>query len=282
MDLPPLAARVFLVTGATDGIGKFTAELLAKEGCTVLIHGRNPSKVASTVSELQRCSNGGQLHGFVADLSVMSDVAQLAADVSERFPILHGLLNNAGTFAGDYTGRRKLTPDGNEYSFAVNVMAPFLLSSLLMGNVAASGAGRILVTSSISAGCSDALGDLQCERSWSDHSAYSLSKLCDAMLAMEMHERYGDPPRLCFHTMDPGTVDTKMLRAGWFDGGSSVRTARRSFQMLTEDRYQQSSGQCVGCGCDGTPAQRAKLWKDLEALTGALYPPVAPALRKRS
>ena len=182
------------------------------EGATVLVHGRNQEKVARTCEELTQMFPSAKAHGFVADLSLMSEVRRLGAEVSQQFPQLHGLLNNAGTFDGDYTGRRVVTSEGNEYSLAVNVMAPFLLTSLLLDNVKASGAGRILVTSSISKGHSEGLSDLQMERRWDGHSAYSLSKLCDAMMIVEMHERYGDPPQLCFHTMDPGTVDTKMLR----------------------------------------------------------------------
>merc|ERR1712217_329949 len=166
-------------------------------------------------------------------------------------------------FAGDYTGRRKVTTDGNEYSLAVNVLAPFLLTSLLLENVRASGAGRVLITSSISAGSNEKLTDLQCERGWSDHTAYELSKLCDAMIVMECHARYGDPPNLTFHTMDPGTVNTKMLRAGW-GGGPSVRTATETFELLTEDRYQTTSGSGNGyCRGEG-PDSRARLWQQLE------------------
>jgi len=267
--VPPLRERVFLVTGATDGIGEFTAELLAKEQCTVLVHGRNPAKVDRVVNFLK--SMNPKIHGFVADLSLMSDVRRLGTEVAAQFPVIHGLLNNAGTFAGDYTGRRKVTEEGNEYSLAVNVMAPFLLTSLLLENVRASGAGRIIVTSSISAGSNHALKDLQLKSGWSDHTAYELSKLCDAMIAMELHARYADPPRLCFHTMDPGTVDTKMLRAGW-GGGPSVRTATTSFEMLVKDHFQQTSGQGSSYCCGEGAASRRKLWEELEQLTGAKYP----------
>lgn len=268
----PLKDRIFFVTGSTDGIGKFTAELLAKEGCTVLVHGRNAGKIKSTLEELQSLAPDAQLHGFQADLSLMSEVRKLAAEVSERFPVIHGLLNNAGTFDGDYTGERQVTSEGNEYSLAVNVMAPFLLSSLLLESVRASGAGRVLVTSSVSKGAGDALDDLQLEHGWDGHRAYSLSKLCDAMMIAEMHERYGDAPRLCFHTMDPGTVDTKMLRAGWWCGGTSVRTATKSFRMLTEDSFQERSGSLLGGSEVSNAGMRAKLWKDLELLTGASWP----------
>jgi NAD(P)-dependent dehydrogenase (short-subunit alcohol dehydrogenase family) len=179
--LPHVAERTFLVTGATDGIGKFTAELLAQEGATVLVHGRDPLKVARLVDSLS-ASSPGKIHGFVADLSLVSETKRLGEEVRSKFPVIHGLLNNAGTFAGDYTGKRKVTAEGNEYSLAVNVLAPFLLTSLLLPNVSASGCGRVLITSSISAGSNDALEDLQCERRWSDHRAYELSKLCDAMM----------------------------------------------------------------------------------------------------
>jgi len=135
---PPLADRVFLVTGATDGIGKYTAELLALEGSTVLIHGRDAAKIAATLDELQKRAPAAKLEGFKADLSLMSEVRRLAAEISAKYPVLHGLLNNAGTYDGDYTGRRVVTDEGNEYSLAVNVLAPFLLTSLLMSNVQAS------------------------------------------------------------------------------------------------------------------------------------------------
>lgn len=267
--LPPLQDRVFLVTGATDGIGEFTVELLAKQGCTVLVHGRNPAKVEKLVNTLKQYNP--KIYGFVADISQLSDVRRLAAEVQAQFPILHGLANNAGTFAGDYTGRRVVTPEGNEYSLAVNVLAPFLLTSLLLDNVRASGAGRVLITSSISAGSNEKLRDLQCEKGWSDHTAYELSKLCDAMIAMECHSRYGDPPKLAFHTMDPGTVNTKMLRAGW-GRGPSVRTATTTFEMLTQDRYQtmSGSGDCYCCG--ERPESRSRLWNQLEQMTGAVWP----------
>lgn len=273
--LPPVQERIFMVTGATDGIGKFTAEQLAKLGSTVIIHGRNPRKIEATIAELQRLAPKATLHGVQADLSLMSEVRRLGEEVAEKFPKIHGLLNNAGTFDGDYTGRRVETAEGNEYSLAVNVMAPFLLTSLLLKTVKASGAGRIIATSSVSKGSGDALNDLQLQSGWSGHRAYSLSKLCDAMMIVEMDRRYGDAPRLCFHTMDPGTVDTKMLRAGWWSGGSSVRTATKSFRMLTEDSYQESSGQSLGGGEISDNGKRAKLWEDLVGLTGAEWPAAA-------
>mmetsp|Transcript_113238 Transcript_113238/g.352967 ORF Transcript_113238/g.352967 Transcript_113238/m.352967 type:complete len:105 (+) Transcript_113238:75-389(+) len=96
------------------------------------------------------------------------------------------------------------------------------------------------------------------------------------MIAMEMHERYGDPPRLCFHTLDPDPtsswIDTKMLRAGWSSNGHPVSRATASYQMLTEAKYGSQSGVAWGCGRGGSVSQRAQLWADLVKLTGAEWP----------
>ena len=266
------SAKIYVVTGATDGIGRLTAQKLGQDHHHVAVHGRTQSKVDAVVAEVEQ--GGGTARGFVADLSSMKDVRRLGNEIAEAYDAIDGLLNNAGTFSGDYTGKRVVTDEGNEYSLAVNVLAPFLLTSLLLDRVRASGAGRILVTSSMSAGAADALNDLQCER-WSEHRAYSLSKLCCAMIAMELNARYGDPPSLCIHTMDPGTVNTKMLIAGWGRCGIPVAQATRSYHMLVDESYGRSSGECAGTGLNREakdPAARRKLWGDLTELTGASYP----------
>ncbi|CAJ1359509.1 unnamed protein product [Effrenium voratum] len=271
-----MTAPTYLVTGATDGIGRYTAELLAKRGSGVLVHGRSERRVADTVRRLKSLSAEADVQGFVADLSLMSDVRKLAEEVKLKFPVLQGLLNNAGTFDGDYTGNRVVTKEGNEYSLAVNVLAPFLLSSLLLENVKASGSGRLIITSSMSAGYQKGLKDLQLEHSYSAHNAYSLSKLCDLMIAKEMSRRYGSPPELCIHTLDPDPtsswIDTKMLRAGWSSGGHPVTRATASFTMLTAEKYGQSTGISWGCGGGGSQSECEKLWEDLVALTGAAWP----------
>jgi NAD(P)-dependent dehydrogenase (short-subunit alcohol dehydrogenase family) len=280
----PLPERVFVVTGATDGIGRFTAEQLAGTGATVAVHGRNPAKVTAVVQELTKLSGNPKIKGFVADLSSMADVRRLGTELSQTYPVIDGLLNNAGTFDGDYTGSRIMTTEGNEYTLAVNVLAPFLLTSLLWENVQRSLAARVILTSSISQGSAHKLSDIQCAKGWDSHTAYELSKLCDAMVVMELHDRYSDPPRITFNTMDPGTVDTKMLRAGW-SGGSSVRTATDSFWMLTNEALQQVSGKYYVSqrNSRGDPklqdkAARQKLWDELVRLTGATYPPPQNAL----
>ena len=135
--------RVFVVTGATDGIGRLTATKLGADGHTVAVHGRCAAKVAAVVAEIDGA--GGDGRGFVADLSELAEVRRLGAEIARAFPRIDGLLNNAGTFDSDYTGGRRVTGDGNEYSLAVNVLAPFLLTSLLLESVRAAPAGRVLI-----------------------------------------------------------------------------------------------------------------------------------------
>ena len=96
-----------------------------------------------------------------------------------------------------------------------------------------------------------------------------------AMVAFELHARYGDPPRLCVNTMDPGTVNTKMLLAGWGRCGIPVHQATRSYDMLTKPEWGTKSGECAAASPDrecADAALRRRLWDDLTALTGAEYP----------
>lgn len=292
LGLPPLAGRTFLIINATDGIGKYTASLLAKVNSTVLVHGKKDEKVQKAVEELRRESGNNKVHGFAADLSLMSVVGPFASRVVAKHGSLHGLLFCTETFSGNSMGR-KLTPEGKEYSLAVNVMAPYLLISLLMGALKSSTAGRILITTSSTAETQKALVNLHeyvlYDQRWSDTMACEMSKLCAQMIGVELNNRYADPPALCFHLLDPSSAgppprgpaldstvenNTEMLRSVWSHGGTSVRTiaANRSFQMLTEDHFQQSSGERIACGSGGSEAQRRKLMLELEALTGAKYP----------
>jgi len=268
--------KTFLVTGATEGIGLETAKQLSRDGHAVLVHGRNAGKVERVVQSL--CGDGGNAAGYTADLGSLSQIRAMADGVRREHPVLDGLLNNAGTFDGDYSGKRVVTEDGNELSLQVNVLAPVLLTALLLPNVIASGAGRVIISSSVSMGAADALGDLQLSSGWTGHRAYSLSKLCDAMLSAELHSRYGDAPRLTFNTMDPTAecgmgCDTKMLRAGWGNWGSPASKSTISAKMLTRPEWASRSGEGFSSRREvRDAAARKKLWETCVELTGAEYP----------
>jgi len=151
--------RSVLVTGATEGLGLAAAHQLVEAGHTVLVHGRNAAKVQRVVDSLE--ASGGKAVGFVCDLSSMAEVRRLGAEVSAAWPALDGLLNNAGSFDGDYTGKRVVTDEGNEYTLAVNVLAPFLLTSLLLPSLRASTSppARVVISSSVSMGAAGSRRD---------------------------------------------------------------------------------------------------------------------------
>lgn len=276
------APRSVLVTGATEGLGLAAAHQLVEAGHTVLVHGRNAPKVERVVASLE--ASGGKAVGYTCDLSDMAQVRRLGAEVSAAWPALDGLLNNAGSFDGDYTGQRVVTEEGNEYTLAVNVLAPFLLTSLLLPSLRAStsAAGRVVFASSVSMGAASSLGDLQLERGYSGHQAYSLSKLCDAMLSQELHARYGgDASRLTgqltFNSMDPTSqiglgADTKMLRAGWGSWGAPASQATISAEMIAGAAWEGRSGEGFSSRREiADTAARRQLWDECVRLTGAVF-----------
>lgn len=233
--------KAALVTGSTDGIGLTTAKHLAAKGFTVLIHGRDHSRINRAVdsvhSFVQKRAGGTKAEILTlppADLSTVGGCMQLVDALRDTCRTnnlqLTVLMNNAGVFAEE----RTITDDGVEQTFAVNVLAPFIITShalpLLLQQKS-----RIVIASSIS----------QCQeiRNWSDmayskrpysaHAAYSESKLLDAMLTMEFAKRLRqagfDTDRITCNCLDPGTVNTKMLFAGWGPCGIDVQNALGTF-----------------------------------------------------
>jgi len=297
--LPPLRKRTFLVTGATSGIGRATVEMLAKEGCTILVHGRDEGRMRHLMDKFGRLYRNATFDGFEADLSSMEDVEEMVELIRERHPVIHGILHNAATMDGGLSGKKKITWEQEEQTIAVNVLAPFLLTAGLLPNLRASGAGRVIFSGSATMTGGQYLDDLDFERKWSGIHAYSLSKLADAMMAEEMHQRYGDAPRLTFHSIDPGMADTKLARHGVsFARGHrkgraqtvqrlvygtlpNAKTAKASFKALTEDAFQETSGGRLdtenGQKYIEDAAEREILWEELERRTEAEWP-VPPKL----
>jgi len=291
LGLPPLSQRTFLVTGATSGIGRATVEMLAKEGCTILLHGRDEGRVRHLADKYQRMYRNATFDGYEADLSLGREVREMAEIIRERHPVIHGILHNAATMDGDFSGKQKLTWEQEEHTIAVNTLAPFLLTAELLPNLQASGAGRVIFSGSAAMCGGGYLDDLACERKWSGIHAYSLSKLAGAMATEEMHQRYGDAPRLTFHAIDAGAADTKIGRHGasWSRGPRkgraqnklylgtlpNAKTAKASFQALTEDGFQETSGRRLDSPegeAVGDGEARTLLWEDLAERTQATWP----------
>jgi putative transposase len=200
-----MQGKVCLVTGATSGIGKEIARGLSWLGATVAIAGRSREKCESALRETNSASY------FVADLSSQAEVRKLAQEFLSRYDRLDVLVNNAGAFLAE----RKLTVDGVEQTFAVNHLAPFLLTNLLIDKLKASAPSRIITTSSSAhrAGQID-FDDINFEkRRYSGISAYSQSKLANVLFTYELTRRLAGTQVAanCFH---PGAVRTNLVQGG--------------------------------------------------------------------
>jgi retinol dehydrogenase 12 len=190
-----------LLTGATRGIGRAAAVELAREGAEIALVGRDPERVGDVAREARAAggASGGPIHEHVADLALMADVRALAADVKERYGQIDVLANNAGALFAS----RKETAEGFEQTFALNHLAPFLLTNLLRDRLTG---GRVVTTASDAhkAGVLD-LDDLQSEKSYAAMKVYGVSKLCNILFTRELAKRAPELHANCFH---PGVVRT--------------------------------------------------------------------------
>jgi retinol dehydrogenase-14 len=198
-----MAGSTVLITGGTGGIGKATALGLATLGAHVAITGRDRDRSEAAAREI-RAAGGGQVDAFVADLSSQSQVRGLALEVLHRLPRIDVLVNNVGGF----WKTRHITEDGLERTFALNHIAPFLLTNLLLERVKASVNARIVTVSSNAhtAGLMD-FTNLQGERSYSGANAYSQSKLANVLFTYELARRL-DNTTVTANALHPGVVRT--------------------------------------------------------------------------
>ncbi|TLY09534.1 MAG: SDR family oxidoreductase [Thaumarchaeota archaeon] len=208
---PDLDGKTCLVTGATSGIGKETAIGLAKKGATVVLVGRNRDRCESTVKEIKAKINGAtenKLSFYIADLSSRTSIHQLAKEYANDHQRLDVLVNNAGVFLA----KRTTAIDGIEYTFAVNHLAPFLLTNLLIDILKASSPSRIITTSSIAhEGARIDFDDIEFEkRPYRGIKAYGQSKLANILFTKELARRLegSGVTANCFH---PGAVRTNLL-----------------------------------------------------------------------
>ena len=199
----PMAGKTVLVTGGTAGIGKATALGLATMGTHVAITGRDPARAEAAAGEIHAAS-GGQVDAFVADLSSQSEVRRLADEVLHRLSRIDVLVNNAG----GYWNTRHVTVDGLEHTFALNHLAPFLLTHLLLDRLTHSAPARVVTVSSHAhADGRIDFDDLQGERSYAGARAYNQSKLANVLFTYELARKLQATP-VTANALHPGVVNT--------------------------------------------------------------------------
>ena len=200
-----LSGRTVLVTGGTDGIGRATAQALATAGAAVTVVGRDADKTARVVAALRRDSGNDRIEGMVADLSSQAEVRRVAAEFTAGHDRLDVLVNNVGGF----WATRHVTADGLERTFALNHLAPFLLTHLLLPLLRASAPARVVTVSS----GAQAMGrinfaDLQGEHGYSGQRAYNQSKLANVLFTYELARRL-EGAGVTANALHPGVVRTQ-------------------------------------------------------------------------
>ena len=227
--------KCVLVTGATTGIGFLAAQALLRAGARVALHGRDSEKLASSAALLAR--EGVVAGAFLADLASLAQVAQLAARVASELPVLDVLVNNAGVGFGADRRRRETSRDGHELRFAVNYLAPFVLTERLL----ARGLPRRAVINVASIG-QEALdfSDLQSEK-YDGTRAYRRSKLALIMWSFDLAAQH---PDRVVHALHPGTLlDTNMVRvAGVAPLGPASRGAEVILGVVERALRERESG----------------------------------------
>jgi NAD(P)-dependent dehydrogenase (short-subunit alcohol dehydrogenase family) len=229
--------NIILVTGSTDGIGLETARMLVSLGHNVLLHGRNPSKLGKVEKTLSEIPGGGRVESYVSDLSRMADVEALAKAVAEKQAKLDVLINNAGV----YSTPGLITPDGLDVRFAVNTIAPYLLTQRLLPLLGAS--GRVINLSSAAQSTVDPEA-LAGRGNLSDGAAYAQSKLALTMWSRSMAlSLKGDGPAVI--AVNPKSMlGSKMVKQAYGVAGGDLRIGAEILtRAALSDEFAAASGQ---------------------------------------
>jgi NAD(P)-dependent dehydrogenase (short-subunit alcohol dehydrogenase family) len=245
-----MAGRTVLVTGGTGGIGKATAAGLARLGARVAITGRDRRRAEAAAAEI-RAAGGPAVDVFVADMSSQAEVRRLASEVRDRLPGLDVLVNNVGGFWNS----RHVTADGLEHTFALNHLAPFLLTHLLLDRLEENAPARVVTVSSgaQSMGRID-FDDLQGERAYSGQRAYNQSKLANVLFAYELARRlegsgvtsnvlHPGVVRTAFGAEDPGTVQRVLVPLARLFMKTPEQGAATSIHLASAPDLEHVSGQ---------------------------------------
>jgi NAD(P)-dependent dehydrogenase (short-subunit alcohol dehydrogenase family) len=199
-----MEGKVALITGGTSGIGKAAATELAGMGAGVVVTGRNKERAEAAVGEIQHSSGSEKVSFMLADFAVQAEVYGLAEAFKERHDRLDVLVNNAGLILS----KRTVTPDGIETTLAVNHLAPFLLTNLLLDVLKKSVPSRVItVTSEARRRAEINFDDLQSERHYRAFQVYGMTKLANILFTYELAERLRGTGVVanCVH---PGAVNT--------------------------------------------------------------------------
>lgn len=281
-----MKGKICLITGGTGGIGRVTAQALAQTGASVVMVARNPQKAEGVVREIREKTGNPQVDYLLGDLSVQADVRRVAAAFRERYNRLDVLINNAGL----YFWKRQLSQDGIEMTFALNHLAYFLLTNLLLDMLIANAPSRIVNVSSVAhVGARLDLDDLQNKHWVFGWSVYGRSKLANLYFTYELARRLKGTG-VTVNALHPGFVATNFGRSngGIFDlvfkigqiaAISPEQGAKTSIYLATSPEVEGVTGKYFR-KCKAIPSSRIsydeeiarRLWLLSEEMTGLNHP----------
>jgi NAD(P)-dependent dehydrogenase (short-subunit alcohol dehydrogenase family) len=271
----PVEDQTILVTGATDGLGRALARELAARGATVLLHGRSKERLEDTRREIREATGSDRLRTYLADLASLEQVRRLAREVDGDQRRLDALVNNAGIAGG---GPRQESAEGYELRFAVNYLAPFLLTELLLPLLRRSAPARIVNVASVGQVPID-FDDVMLERGYDPMRAYRQSKLAQVMSTFELAERLraAGESGVTVNALHPATLmNTKMALESFGYAMSSIQDGVEATLRLVVapeldgvsgryfDRLDESRANPQAYDADA----RRRLWGLSAALTG--------------
>jgi NAD(P)-dependent dehydrogenase (short-subunit alcohol dehydrogenase family) len=285
-----LKDKLVVITGGTGGIGKQTAVTLAKMGARIIVTGRSQPSGEAAIAEIKQASGNSQIELLLADVSKQTHIHALVKQFKTKYERLDVLINNAGLAAST----RQLTEDGIESNFAVNVVAPFLLTHLLMDSLKASPSARVINLMGGDVPAKLELDNLQAEHSFDGLKSYSQSKLAMMVVMYEFAQRI-QGAKITMNTCYPGQASTNMTRSvtpemfpgmmRWIfplfkwvtrpDGGKSAAKASQSSVYLASSvEVEGVTGKYYNPKCQATSFSpvaldsetRQRLWEIVERL----------------
>ncbi len=210
-----LSGKVFLITGATDGIGKLTALELAKREATVYIHGRSPERIETTIEEIKESTGNNNIKGYQADFASFSEIRILAEKVLSTPGSLDVLINNAGMGGGEQgNNERTLSQDGFEICFQVNYLSTFLLTHLLLPKLKATPSSKVVNVSSLGQAPID-FNNIMLENDFKELRAYRQSKLAMIMFTIDLAEKL-QKEGITVNALHPGSMLNTKIAYGLF------------------------------------------------------------------